>query len=127
MSKYDKFNARSRAPERPWKIHPIWRGIGCLMMFLIPLMSYAGAVLLVQANAANGWLPTPRDLARTITLPGIGGVPFLFANLLVTALLMLIGFGVLTIFYSIIYRMMGPPRYGPLDAPPEQYRPRRRR
>lgn len=127
MAKYDKYSIRSRQAERPWKIHPVWRGIGCLMMVLIPIVSYAGAVLLVQANLTARWLPTPRELAQTITIPYIGAVPYLFANLLVAAVLMLAGFGALTILYSLMYRIIGPPRYGPLDAPPERYRSRRRR
>jgi hypothetical protein len=127
MTKYDKFSIRSRQAERPWKIHPVWRGIGCLMMVLIPIISYAGAVLLVQANVAARWLPTPRELAQTITIPYIGRIPYLFANLLVAVVLMLAGFGILTLLYSLMYRVLGPPRYGPLDAPPERYRPRRQR
>jgi hypothetical protein len=127
MAKYDKYSNRSRQAERPWKIHPVWRGIGCLMMVLIPIMSYAGAVLLVQANLTYKWLPTPRDLAQTVSIPYLGEFPYLFANLLVTGILMMAGFGVLTLIYSIVYRMIGPPRYGPVDAPPDAYRPHKRR
>jgi hypothetical protein len=81
----------------------------------------------VKANLTARWLPTPRELAQTITIPYLGSIPYLFANLLVAAVLMLAGFGALTILYSLMYRIIGPPRYGPLDAPPERYRSRRRR
>lgn len=127
MGKYDKFSSQSRMPDKPWEIHPIWRGIGCLMMVIIPIMSYAGAVLLVRLNQENNWVPVPRELAQTITLPMIGDIPNLFGVLIVTVLLMIVGFGLLTILYSILYSIVGPPRYGPLDAPPERRRPRRRR
>lgn len=127
MSKYDKFNQGSRMQERPWKIHPIWRGIGCLMMILIPIMSYAGAVVLVQANLEQGWLPMPRELIQTVTIPFLGDVNQFFAVVIVTVLLMIIGFGVVTILYSLIYSAVGPPRLGPLDAPPVRNSPKKKK
>lgn len=127
MSKYDKFNQGSRMQERPWKIHPIWRGIGCLMMILIPIMAYAGAVILVQANLEQGWLPMPRELIQTVTLPLMGEVEQFYAVVIVTALLMIIGFGVVTILYSLIYSAVGPPRLGPLDAPPVRNSPKKKK
>ncbi len=127
MSKYDKFNQGSRMEERPWKIHPIWRGIGCLMMILIPIMAYAGAVVLVQANLEQGWLPMPRELIQTVTLPVVGEVNQFYAVVIVTTLLMIIGFGVVTILYSLIYSAVGPPRLGPLDAPPVRNSPKKKK
>jgi hypothetical protein len=125
MGKYDKFNPTVHAAERPWEIHPIWRGIGCLMGVLIPIIAYAASVLLVEANMTEGWVPAPFELIQTVEVPMIGPVEHLFANLIVTVLLSLVGFGLLTILYSILYSVVGPPRYGPLDAPPQK--PRRRR
>ncbi len=122
MGKYDKYNPRSRARERPWTIHPVWRGIGCIMVILIPIMAYAGSVLLVQMNLEKRWLPAPAQLMQTVSIPYLGSFPGLYANLLVTVLLSLVGFSVLTAIYSIVYRMFGPPQYGPLDAPPDEYR-----
>lgn len=127
MSKYDKFNQGSRMQERPWKIHPIWRGIGCLMMLLIPIMSYAGAVVLVQANLEQGWLPMPRELLQTVAIPFVGDVEQFFAVVIVTVLLMIIGFGAVTILYSLIYSAVGPPRLGPLDAPPVRNSPKKKK
>lgn len=123
MAKYDKYSAQSRMQERPWKIHPIWQGIGCLLLVLIPIMSYAGAVLLVQANADQGWLPIPRELAQTVEVPMLGDVKYFYSVVITTVLLMIIGFGVITILYSIIYSMVGPSRLGPLDAPPVRRSP----
>lgn len=126
MAKYDKYSARSRMSERPWKIHPIWRGIGCIMMLIIPIMAYAGAVLLVQANAEQGWLPMPRELTQTVTLPVLGPMKQFYAIGIVTVLLVIIGFGLFTVFYSLVYSMVGPPSLGPLDAPPVRTSPRKK-
>jgi hypothetical protein len=90
-------------------------------------MSYAGAVVLVQANLEQGWLPMPRELAQTVTIPFVGDVKEFFALVIVTVLLMIIGFGVVTILYSLIYSAVGPPRLGPLDAPPVRRSPSKKK
>lgn len=107
-------------------IHPVWRGIGCILVFLIPIMAYAAATLVVQENVRRQWLPVTWELAQTVILPYIGPVPYLFSNLLVAGVFTLFGFGVLTLVYGLMYRVVGPPKYGPLDAPPEQYHRRKR-
>jgi hypothetical protein len=127
MAKYDKYSAQSRAAQRPWKIHPVWRGIGCLLMIMIPIIAYAGAVLLVEANQEQKWLPTPPELMGIVRLPIIGGVDNFYAVAIMTVLLSIVGFGLLTIVYSILYSALGPPRLGPLDAPPIRTSPSRRK
>jgi hypothetical protein len=118
MTKYTQYSRRPPVRERPWKIHPIWRGIGCILILIIPVMSYAGSALLVQYDLQQAWFPIPKELAQPVNLPFVGNVPYLFANLIVTLVLMLVGYGVLTSFYALIYRIVGPPSLGPLDAPP---------
>ena len=127
MGKYS-VEYRRDIPEKklPKKVHPIWQGIGCTLLVLIPILSYAGAVLLVQANRQQGWLYVPPELSQAVVVPMMGYVPYLYANLLAAFVLMLLGFGILTVFFSIVYSMIGPPRYGPLDAPPERRSYRRR-
>jgi hypothetical protein len=127
MSKYDKFNPRASAAQRPWDIHPIWRGIGCLLMILIPVMAYAGAVLLVQANVSQGWVPISSELSQRVTIPNVGSFDYLFINLLVAALLALLGFGLIVAIYSLVYRAVGPSQLGPLDAEPIRRKPTKRK
>lgn len=128
MGKYDKYSTQSRMADRPWQIHPVWRGIGCLMMLLIPIMSYAGGVLLVEANKEQRWVPVPAEMMRKINLPLLGSVDHLVANLLAAVVLSIIGFALLTAVYSLVFRVVGPPSLGPYDSPPERRRrPRSKR
>lgn len=110
---------RRPEPKQPnWKIHPIWRGIGCAFIVLIPILSYAIAVLFVQANARQAWIALPREFLIPIDLPYIGTVPHLFATLTFTVIVAVVLFSIFTIFYALLFRIVGPPQYGPLDAPP---------
>jgi len=127
MSKYTLYSRRPSEKPRPWRVHPIWRGIGCIFMILIPLMSYAGAYLLVQLDAKKGWIPIPREFSRTVTIPFVNWrVPYLGANLLITLVLAFVGFAILMSIYAFVYRAVGP-KGSPLDAPPIRRKVRRSR
>ncbi|MBC8508419.1 MAG: hypothetical protein H8D34_26480 [Chloroflexi bacterium] len=124
MGRYDRLARQSEREEKG--IHPVWRGIGCVLFVLLPVMSYAGAVELVKANYRNGWFAVPSDLAQAVAIPYIGVISHLYAYLAVGVVLLVFGFGILTIVYSVLNTTMGPPKYGPTDAPPPR-RPKKRR
>jgi hypothetical protein len=118
MGRYDRYTSRTPLDADNEGLHPIWRGIGCFMMVLFPVMGYAAASLLLEANLKNAWIRVPVEVAKTVVIPYVGAIPYLYAKLAVTLLVMVIGYGVLIIFYSAFYRVVGPPKYGPTDAPP---------
>lgn len=112
---------RSRRDKRDRQIHPIWRGIGCILLVLIPVMAFAGTSLILDANTTNNWFIVPYELQGPLQYP------YLYAKLAGTLLLSVLGFGVLVSFYALIYSIIGPPKYGPLDAPPPRKVKRRRK
>lgn len=121
--------------ERRWKINPVWRGIGCFLIILVPIMSWFAAQLFLQTNNR---LALSSDLTKIITIRylGIAEIDKLIASFnnytaahdlvtgqfLFTVILMFIGFGLLSVIYAILYRIVGPPRYGPFDIPPGSLR-----
>jgi hypothetical protein len=128
MGRFNQYEQNSKNTSQSKKVHPIWQGIGCLMLIAIPILSYAGADLLVRENMTRQWLPAPRELMQTVTIPVVGiTVAHLFANLLIAFLLALCGFTLLTMLYAALYSAVGPSRYGPLDAHPDEFRERKRR
>jgi hypothetical protein len=128
MGNYQPYR-QPQPKTKPWTVHPIWRGIGCFLMILIPIMAYAAAELLVEQNASAGWIAIPVELARTVTVPGLGDLPHFYATLAVTILLMVLGFSLLTVVFAFFWGAAGPPRYGPLDSRPLRHsdRPPKRR
>jgi len=115
MSKYDPTYAQTSRSLRTRSVHPIWRGIGCFLLILLPIISFAGAKLLVQANIEQRWINIPQELTGSFSAPLVGRV--LFADLAVWIILIVIGFGMLTVIYALFYRLLGPSR-GPLESPP---------
>ena len=113
------------------EVHPIWRGIGCLIIMIVPLLSYGTALITLPIFKSRGMIPS--DLIVTARLPdwmwainpdltgwlqGIVGSPdFLPTVILLLIYIMIIG-SLFSVIYSMIYRIARPRRYGPLDAPP---------
>jgi hypothetical protein len=107
------------------------RGIGCILLAIIPLVSYGSAVLLVNYGVKKGW-PIPPDWLGTPTiyplllkLQGMRVVwdflraqTNLMANLFFAVAIAIVIFGVISILYGFLFKLMGPPQYGPNDAPP---------
>jgi hypothetical protein len=126
-----KYQSGVKRPEPlPTGPQPIWRGIGCLLIILVPILSYAAAVVTMPFFMDRGLVP--RELLFTPQPPDwlffapvlVQAFRFLFerpailATLLLTFVYILFIGGILSVFYAFIYRMAAPSRYGPMDAPP---------
>jgi hypothetical protein len=128
MGKYGSF--KQEAFKRPYEVHPVWRGIGCILMVLIPLVSIVGAIVLIDEGTKKGW-PFPIELMGYPRLPAlaykipvisdianpISSVNNLLAIIVFSVVFMILGFGIISLVYSFAYKAMGPSRYTPLDAP----------
>ena len=140
MSSYNRYRSKK---ERPWTIHPVWRGIGCIWMVLLPIMSYAGAWSLTRQNFKSHWLPLNESLAAQIKLPVIDwsflsfpidlnilirwlpGRPLYNVDFLFFMAFLFLGVGLLSIVYAFMYRAIAPAR-GPFDAPEVEHQHRKR-
>jgi len=63
-SKYGSYSSdrRTSSKDKGPKVHPVWRGVGFGFMILIPIMSYALMMLLLEQNDVNGWIPLTPDM-----------------------------------------------------------------
>jgi len=110
--------------------HPIWRGIGCGLIILVPILSFAAATVSMPLFLSRGWVPqqllfTPQIPDWLNYAPGLAQiVQFLFGRFAIFAILLLtfvyiiILGGVFSVLYAFMYRIAAPSRYGPMDAPP---------
>ena len=136
MSKYNKYERKR--PESPYKIHPVWTGIGCLMIIIVPIMSGAAAQLLVDLGHQQGWgimyslggnLALPAMLYTTPYISPVAdylsSIPDFSALVLFFLIVVLILSGVLSFAYSLVYRVIGPPRYTSEDEPAPRIKTKR--
>ena len=131
MGKYNNYSRPQSSVTKPKAPHEIWRGFGCLMMLIIPAMSIASAYELVQYGVANNW-PIPYQLLGKAYLPEIfystpglstifspiSNVPNFYAVATISVIFIMLFGGVISVIYAATYRLIGPARYGPTDAPP---------
>lgn len=128
MAKYRTYERK--LPEKRNDPHPIWRGIGCLSMLIIPALSLGISYTLVQMAPSLG-VQLPAGLTGRPVMPDflfqvpgligilswIQGLDNLYAILLGAFAVTIVLAGVLALGYAFIYRIVGPPRYSALDAP----------
>ncbi|GAB1469992.1 hypothetical protein MASR2M66_08690 [Chloroflexota bacterium] len=133
MSKYQ--SARKVEKVKSNQPHYAWRGIGCIMMIVIPAVSIAAGVETIKYALANRWA-VPVELLGYPRFPDLfyksSGImqilspvariqhfyAFAAAGLFYTILLG----AILSMLYAVIDRMTRPSQYGPLDAPPSKTR-----
>lgn len=115
MSKHKIY--RTETPPKPSKmpLHPIWRGIGCILLIFIPLLSYFVSSSLINNRQDIPWLVIPQDLIITQFKDSFIIIKLLYAGILVLA----IG-AVLALVTFVLNRIFGPSRFGPHDIPPEK-------
>ncbi len=132
MAKYAKYERKTNRTKKA--MNPIWRGIGCIMIFVVPLMAYGLAVLFVPAIEASGLLP--HELFRRVILPEwtyttpvigpaasfISSIDNLWGMIMFFFIFLLVLSGVFSMLYAGIYQIVGPQQYSPLDAEPTKYK-----
>ena len=117
------------------QVHPVMRGIGCILLVAVPIIAYGTGALLVDTGVRSGWpipptwLGTPevhpllwRLTGLTVALNYVQAQNNLIANLVFALALTIIIFGLLAVIYGFLYKLFGPPEYGPTDMPPERGR-----
>ena len=137
MGKYRSSATRRQKPADQGP-HVIWRGLGCLMIVIIPVISFAIAYELVTYGLDHQW-SIPYQLLGTPQLPEIfyksdalwmifgrlTGIQHLYAYASIGILIMIMLSGIISVVYAAIYRVLGPARWGPMDMPPPKFKPKK--
>jgi hypothetical protein len=135
-----KYTSYTRTPPKPRNlgVHPVMRGIGCIMMVVVPILAYGAALVVVDYGIRRGW-PIPPDWLEPISihplllrLQGLEPVwnlllrqdNFIAVVVFTIAIIIVVG-GIMSLIYGYIYTIFGPPQYGPQDAPPVRAKTKR--
>lgn len=123
MSKYSSYNRQTSLRERQARqqAHPVWRGIGFITICLIPFVSYFLMLWLLQENTVQHWWAIPSDYIAST------GDPYLYVKIGVTVVISILLYLVFSFIGVIFLRILGKPRYGPMDEPEVDPRTIRRR
>ena len=133
MGRNTDYSQRQSSRSTPKAPHDIWRGIGCLMILIIPAISIVAGYQTISYGINNKW-PIPYQLLVPVRLPDVfystaglrtifyplSSIPNFYANAAASLLYMILLSGLISTIYAAVYRMVGPERYGPTDAPPSK-------
>lgn len=121
MGKYDYFHKAKTPPKR--EIHPVWRGIGCLMMIVIPVISWAATLALLEYGKKQAWafisqLSTPMTFSAIFyQIPLVRNAAMLISATpdlkfkLIFFVLFLLGFtGLFSLLNAVLVGLFSPPR-----------------
>jgi ABC-type multidrug transport system fused ATPase/permease subunit len=131
MGKYALYQRKS---VKKRGMNPIWRGIGCLLIVIVLLVSFGLMEVSTPAIIATG--KVPYQLLGHIHFPDwafkfkmtadiasfISGFDNLWMYIITFFVMLLLLTGVASLLYSIIYTLIGPARYSAQDAPPPKYK-----
>jgi len=134
MGKYTSSVIKHK-PQKTKAPHFIWNGLGCMMIVIIPIISIAAGIQTVDYALQHGWI-LPAGLLGRPTLPDffykssglisifgpITSINNLYAYAVASIVYVLAIGGVSSMAYAFAYRFVGPPRYGPQDIPPPNFK-----
>ncbi len=102
--------------EKKKRLHPAWRGVGCIMILILGAAAYYFSGRFIQSGVV--YLPNEARYALSPPLP-----PDMVVRAVVAALFMLVTFTILSFVYAFAF----PHQPGEFDSPPPKKRKRRRR
>jgi drug/metabolite transporter (DMT)-like permease len=127
-----KYSSRIVKPSMPKRntVNPYMQGIGCLLILIVPVFSYAvGDVL---AGQGFGYPLLPREWYGYLTFPTwlstlaglsfvlqrLSSIPHLPATLAIAVIVMIVVGGITAVIFGWMYSLLAPSQYGPMDVPP---------
>jgi len=130
MGKYAKYHMKTPGKR---EMNPIWRGIGCLLIVIVPLISYGLMLVVTPAVIKTGLVPYQLQgyahfpvwafrykMTSSIAL-FIGSFNNMWCSIIVFFVILLLLAGIISLIYTSLYQVVGPARYTPVDAPPTKY------
>lgn len=115
MSKYNMY--QKELPPNPRKLppHPIWRGIGCILIIVVPALSYLIANILIKNRGSIDWLFIPEDIVVVRFSD-----PFILVKIFYAAIITLVFLALITLVTFLVNSLFGLKKFGPVDVPPEE-------
>jgi hypothetical protein len=135
MGKHTNFQKPTEDPRK--EIHPVWRGIGLVIVIITPIISWAAASLTLEYGKMHGWpLAELSDYVRfpeiVYQIPVIqllanylSSIPYIKALALFFVLMLIFFSGIFAVINALVYRVIGPPRYTHLDVPAPRVKTKR--
>jgi hypothetical protein len=133
MTAFNKFQPKTRQKKG---MNPIWRGIGCILIVVVPLITLGLTTIVAPLIITTGYVPS--ELLGHVNFPDwvitapilsgiasyIAGINNLWLGVVVFIVILVLLTGISSLIYVTILQFIGPPRYSEMDAPPSKFKAR---
>lgn len=109
MPKHSVFSRGVKKEPKP-AVHPAWRGIGCILMVLIPAIAFLTANIIIKNINQFPWLTIPGEMIAIRYSD-----PLIFVRVLYTTLISLVLFFLTSFITFLLNSIINPKRKGPYD------------
>jgi hypothetical protein len=119
---------KSRAQrERDRLPHPIWRGVGVVMVVLIPIISFviSNELVIYWKNTIPGFI-LPSNLRQPLDIPLYGNVDNFLGVLALAVLITLAFFAVFSFVNAVVYSATREQNLRVFETPPRRYKRKRK-
>lgn len=110
MPKHSIFNRTVKKEPRP-AVHPMWRGIGLILIVVIPGLSFLATNILFVNRTKLNWFIIPEKMISHSLKD-----PYIFVKVLYTVLISLVVFFIIALVTFSLDRIVNPKRKGPFDV-----------
>jgi len=129
MGKYRSAQKAPSASTMHRTVNPYMRGIGCLLMLVVPVFSYFTGLELAKNGVGRqvlpasfyGYMTFPSALynfsGTSFIVQKLSGIAYLPATLTMAFIIIIIVGGLLSIIFGYMYSVFAPSKYGPFDVP----------
>lgn len=130
MGKYSTRTNERSGPDPRKTAGSYMRGIGCLMMVIVPVFAYAVGNYLTDQGFGVQFFPpewyspiavTPalaQNVVFGLVAQFLADHPIYPAALVIALVVIVVVGGIISIVYGYMYTLLAPSRYGPTDVPP---------
>ncbi len=112
--------------EKSREPHPVWRGIGFLMMILIPLLAFGLADIAVNYFRTQGNILPIELSSDVIDIPLYGPVADIKAVLLVGFVIALVLFSIVAIINAVMYGSTKKTNYQTFQSQPKKFKKKKK-
>jgi hypothetical protein len=107
--------------------HPIWRGIGLIMIILVPILSFVIADELVKYFGTNvPEFTLPLEMQRTVDIPIYGEVNDFFGVLAFAVIITIAIFALFSIMNAFVYRSTREQNLRVFESQPQKYKKKKK-
>ncbi|MGD8458467.1 MAG: hypothetical protein PVF83_18990 [Anaerolineales bacterium] len=123
---FHTMKSREERERETWP-HPIWRGIGVIIIVVLPVLSFviSNELITYWEITIPGFI-LPYQMRQSVNLPILGEVRNFFGVLALAVIVTIALFALLSVINALVYRATRNKNVRAFESPPKKYKKKRK-